>query len=96
MTHYPDAPGHKARDTAKAAADLIAPRERSLRARVYDEIAKRPGTPEDIAERLGEAVHSIRPRCSQLAAAGLIEDSGQRGDAMGGRKAIIWRVTNAA
>lgn len=92
MNHYPNAPGYKARDTAKAAADLIAPRERSLRARVYDEIAKRPGTPEDIAERLGEAVHSTRPRCSQLAAAGLIEDSGQRGEAMGGRKAIVWRI----
>ena len=93
--HYPARPGWKARDTAKAAAEAIAPRAKSLRARVYDEIKRSPGTPEEIAARLGAPVMNVRPRCSELAARNLIEDSDQRGAAMGGRRSIRWRVAGA-
>lgn len=89
---YPHHPGFKARQTAKDAADGIAPKAKSLRMRVYDAIKEMPGTPEDIAERLGEPVMNIRPRTAELSARGLIEDTGIRGLAMGGRRAIIWRV----
>lgn len=92
IAHYPDAPGAKARDTSRMAAAGMAPRARSLRARVYDAIKEQPGTPEQIALRLGEPLMNVRPRCSELAAKGLIEDSVQRGTAMGGRKAIVWRA----
>lgn len=89
---YPDAPGFKGRETSQAAADAIAPAAKTLRARVLDELRRAPGTPEQIAHRLKEPLMNIRPRCSELAAKGLIEDSEARGTAMGGRKAIIWRV----
>lgn len=89
---YPDHPGAKARETSFAAADAIAPKAMSLRARVFDAIREKPGTPEEIAARLGEAVHNIGPRCSELAARNLIADSGDRREAMGGRRAIVWQV----
>lgn len=89
---YPDAPGFKARETSRAAAEAIAPHALSLRARVYDELKKGPGSPEQLAKRLREPVMNIRPRCSQLAAKGLIKDSGTRAKAMGGRQAIVWEI----
>jgi hypothetical protein len=63
-----------------------------LRARVYEAIKSKPDTPEGIAQRLREPVLNVRPRCSELAARGLIEDSGSRGDAMGGKRAIVWWI----
>lgn len=93
---YPNRPGFKARETAKAAADGLAPKAGSLRARVYDALKHGPMTPEEIADLIGEPVMNVRPRLSELSAKDLIEDSGLRGEAMGGRKAIKWRVkTNA-
>lgn len=89
---YPNGPGFKARDTSRAAAEAMAPQVKSLRARVFDELKKAPGTPEQIAHRLKVPLMNVRPRCSELAAKGLIVDSKVRGTAMGGRQAIIWRI----
>lgn len=91
---YPEAPGVKAphRDTSQAAADGIAPEVKSLRARVYDAIKDCPRSPEQIADHLGVPLMNVRPRTSELSAKGLIEDSGLRGIADGGRQSIIWRV----
>lgn len=91
---YPNAPGHKGRETSRAAAKGIAVHAKSLRERVLDEIKIRPGTPEQIAHRMSEPLMNVRPRCSELAAKKLIKDSGGRADAMGGRKAIIWMVAS--
>lgn len=92
MSVYPHSPGAKRRDTSFAAAAAIAPKATIIRERVLEALKVQPGTPEQIASRIGETVMNVRPRCSQLAALGLIEDSGARGTAMGGRKAIIWRA----
>lgn len=89
---YPDVPGARRRDTSKAAADAIAPRVGSLRERVLACVKLKPGTPERIANILGEPVMNIRPRLSELSKTGLVKDSGRRGKAMGGRKAIIWEA----
>jgi hypothetical protein len=35
---------------------------------------------------------NVRPRLSELSKQGLVIDSGARGTAMGGRRAIIWKV----
>jgi hypothetical protein len=88
---YPEVPGAKGRETSVAAAQAIAPRAPTLRERVLAEIRRRPGTPEDIARRIKEPVMNVRPRFSELSSMGLLEDSGKRGKAMGGRKAIVWR-----
>lgn len=90
---YPYAAGFKARATSRAAAEAMKPKVKSLRARVYDAIAERPSTPEEVASRIGEPVMNCRPRTAELAKLGKIEDSGLRRTAMGGRKAIVWRVT---
>ena len=89
---YPDAPGYKARDTSRAAAEGIAPQAKSLRARIFDALKAMADTPEGVADRLGEPVMNCRPRFSELSARGLIRDSGRRGPAMGGRRAIVWEM----
>lgn len=92
LLDYPNSPGWKARATSQAAAEAIAPQVKSLRARVFDEIKRTPSTPEEVAARLKQPVHSIRPRFSECAAKGWIVDSGERRRAMGGRNAIVWRI----
>lgn len=89
---YPEHPGAKARDTSFAAAAAIAPVVKGLRAKVYDAIAARPSTPEEIAPRLGLTVHSTRSRCSELARMGKITDSGLRRASLGGKRAIVWEL----
>lgn len=94
MTTYPTEPGWKGRSTSHDAASGIAPRARSLRAQVYDALKQAPGSPEQIAERLGVPVMNVRPRAAELSRMGLITDSGQRATAMGGRKAIVWKAVS--
>lgn len=89
---YPDAPGYKARETSRAAAEAAAPMAMSLRARVYEAIKAKPDTPEGVAKRLREDILAVRPRFSELSARGLIEDSGTRGPSRGGRASIVWWV----
>jgi hypothetical protein len=89
---YPNAPGFKARETSRAAAQAAVPMAMGLRARVYEAIKARPDTPEGIAKRLREPVYNVRPRCSELATKHKIIDIGLRGEAMGGGEAIVWKV----
>jgi predicted ArsR family transcriptional regulator len=91
VTDYPNQPGFKARDTSKEAAEGVSLAAMTLRVRVLSAIKAKPGTPEEIAERLGVPVMNVRPRCSELSARGSIVDSGERRQAMGGRNAIVWR-----
>lgn len=90
---YPNAPGWKARDTSREAAKKIAPAALTLRDQVLASIRARAGTPEQVAHRLRVPLMNVRPRCSELAAKGLIRDSGLRGEAAGGRQAIIWEAS---
>lgn len=90
--YYPDAPGWKGRETSRAAAEGMAPRAATLRERVLIAIRAKPGSPEQVAKRIGEPVMNVRPRCSELARKNLIEDTGVRAVAQGGRKAIVWRA----
>ena len=89
---YPDAPGWKGRDTSKAAAQAIAPKAQSLRERVLVAVTAQPGSPEQIARRIGVPLMNVRPRLSELAARGLVVDTGRREIADGGRKAIVWQA----
>lgn len=90
---YPDTPGHKGnRDTGRAAAAGMEPKAGTIRARVLAAIREKPGTPEEIAERIREPVMNVRPRISECSVLGLVEDSGERAKAMGGRMAIRWKA----
>ena len=92
--NYPDAPGFKARDTARDAAKSFEPKVGTLRYRVLRVIRYDlgPSTPEEVADYLGEPLANIRPRCSELAAKDLIIDGGQRRRASGGKSAIVWQA----
>lgn len=90
---YPNAPGWKARDTAQQAAVQAEPVAGRLRRLCLAKLREYgPLTADDCAEQLGCDKLSIRPRFSELAALGLIEDTGQRGVNASGRGAIIWRA----
>ena len=89
---YPIAPGFKVQETSKAAAKGMAPKAGTLRERVLAALREAPGTPEDVAARLNEPVMNVRPRISEARALGLVKDTGRRGEAFGGRRAIIWAV----
>ena len=90
---YPDRPGWKARDTSIQAAEDMTPRAVTLRdgARRAIEDAGRWGrTADEAATALGRTVLAIRPRVTELAALGLIRDSGLRRANASGKPAIVW------
>lgn len=94
--NYPQKPGFKARETAKAAAKSVEPKAKNLRERVYDAIesAGRAGaTADEVAEMLSASILSVRPRVSELVLMGALDDTFQRRANKGsGRHAIVWRA----
>jgi predicted ArsR family transcriptional regulator len=88
---YPVAAGFKGpAETGRQAAQSID--AGTLRARVLAELSNGPGTADEIAFRLRVDKLSIRPRCSELAAMGKIEDSGVRRENSSGRRAVVWQI----
>lgn len=90
---YPDTPGHRNVDTARAAADAMTPKlgrlQRMARRAICD--AGSIGlTADELAARLGMDRWSIQPRTSELKRKGLIRDSGQRRPNATGKLAIVW------
>lgn len=93
FAEYPDVPGWKARDTAKKAAESVAPVQGPLQRACLACLRDHgPQTADEIAERLREGVLTIRPRISELAILALIEDSGSRHPNASGRQAIVWKL----
>lgn len=91
---YPNSPGYKKRDTAKRAAKEMKEQAPSLRDRCLKVIRDHPNgiTADLVAKALGKSVLSVRPRVTELAAKGLIVDSGRRGKNSSGKRAISWKV----
>lgn len=87
---YPNVAGFKRFGTSSEAAQSID--AKTLRAKVLEELCKAPGTADELAYRLHVDRLSIRPRCSELAALGQIEDSGIRHENSSGRRAVVWQV----
>lgn len=90
-SRYPDAPGFKARDTAKNAAALIDGEAANLRVQCLGIIGYCPSTADEVANQLGRSVLAIRPRLSELVARNRIVDSGERRLNQSGKPAIVWR-----
>ena len=92
---YPDAPGYKATDTSRKAAQSVAPDAGRLRKMCIAIMEKsRDGlTADEAADALGESVLSIRPRFSELLRGAAIMDSGLRRKNISGRSAIVWVIT---
>lgn len=87
-------PGFKEPTTSKEAARAMAQRAPILRQRAIDALLKHgPMTSDEVAGVLGESVLAIRPRCSELLAAGLIAATGLRRRNGSGMSAHVWRAT---
>jgi hypothetical protein len=91
---YPEAPGFKARDTSKAAAESMRPNASRLRQMTLRAIKESPDglTADEAAAAVGEGILSIRPRVSEIAKTGDIIDTGRRRSNDSGRSAIVWRA----
>ena len=71
----------------------MAPLVTGLRAKVLRSLREDgPGTPDEIAERFGLSILSVRPRFSELNRLGLIEQTNERGTNNSGHRADVWRI----
>lgn len=90
---YPDAPGFRRVDTSVAAAEAVRPKAGFVRLLVLEALKTRPMTSIEIAGYIGLPYESTQPRTSELAAKGLIVDSGLRGKSRDPSKtAVVWRL----
>lgn len=89
----PPVPLHKnARDTEREAAEKVAPRAKAMRVRVLAMIYRlQSATCDEIAAAMDMKVTQIRPRVTQLAQLGFIEDSGERRKNADGNTTIVWQ-----
>lgn len=87
---YPDAPGYKREGTSQEAAQSMKSRAATLREMVMQELAKAPGTADELAKRLGQDKLSIRPRCSELFKEKRIVETGEFRKNDSGINAIVW------
>jgi predicted ArsR family transcriptional regulator len=79
-------------DTRRAAYEQIAPSTSHLRSRVLAALATHgPMTADQCAVSLNIDRLAIRPRFTELKAAGLIVDTGTRRANSSGRTATVWR-----
>lgn len=77
--------------TSAAAADSLGPATlNAMQRRVYEFLAWRPSTDEEIATELAMNPSTVRPRRVELARKGLIVECGTRRTSSG-RMATIWR-----
>jgi predicted ArsR family transcriptional regulator len=91
LLDYPNHPGAKRNGTSREAAEAMAPRAATLRARAFEAICKHDGlTADQCAKLLKESVLAIRPRITELSAMGKITETIWRRRNASGRKAIVW------
>lgn len=91
--NYPAQPGARDRDTSIAAAEAIASKAPTLRAATLSAFRHSDGlTADEAADVLGASILSIRPRVTELARMGELEDSGTRRVNQSGKAAIVWRI----
>jgi predicted ArsR family transcriptional regulator len=91
------AAGHaRGSDTSEAAARHIAPTLGARQAAVLDALrALRTATGEQVAAWLARPTYTILPRLTELAAMGLVADTGARRLNASGRSAAVYRLTPA-
>lgn len=89
--------GWKGKPTSEEAAHHAALTAPKLRAAVLNvmKVIDRPMTADEVAQAMNLSVLSIRPRISELAKAGKLIDTGERGKNRSGRSAVRWKVAEA-
>ena len=90
---YPAQPGARDRETSIKAAEAIASKAPTLRAATLAAFRHSNGlTADEAADVLGASILSIRPRVTELARLGELEDSGKRRRNQSGKAAIVWMI----
>lgn len=90
---YPNRPGFKDRDTSKQAATAIAPIAATVRDLVADcYLFYGPMTADEVAERLGLSILTVRPRVTELVKQGIIVDTGARRRNASGHTAKVYKL----
>lgn len=93
MPYTVDGPGYKRMETAREAARKAAPRMKKFQGEILMVLEKAgPMTADEVADRLGASVLSIRPRFTELLTAGKIRDTGERRANASGRRAAVWEI----
>ena len=84
-------------DTRLDAHQVIQPRAATLRDKALSALKSYgPMTADEIAGVLGESILAIRPRITELAQKGFIEDTGKREKNVSGRAAAVMRIKHDA
>jgi len=89
VAKYPGSPGWKRDGTSKDAAPTKT-EAATLRSEVLNELRKQDLTADETASILGRSVLSIRPRFSELHAAGKIRETAERRRNVSGKSASVW------
>lgn len=92
MNSYPTIPGHKRSGCSADAAEAMQVSAPTIQQRVLDLLRSRPMTPDECAVTLGKSLLSVRPRCSELIALGLVEETGERHRNTSGLMAAVLRA----
>lgn len=91
---YPVLPGHKGGETSAQAAVEMAPTAGRVRTMVIEALhLYGDATPDEVAQRLGLSILTVRPRFSELKAQGRIVDTGRRHRNVSGKAAKVWRLS---
>lgn len=95
---YPHRPGFKSGGTSRAAANSISVYAETKRHDVLVEFVaagERGSTPDTCATALNLSVLTVRPRCTELLAAGLLTPTGERRQNQSGMSAAVLKATEA-
>jgi hypothetical protein len=95
---YPHRPGFKRGGTSRTAANSISVYAETKRRDVLVEFVaagERGLTPDTCAKALNLSVLTVRPRCTELLAAGLLIPTGERRQNQSGMSAAVLKATEA-
>lgn len=92
---YPHAPGHAkgSRTSRKAAETVWRPNERHKL--ILAALGDRPMTDHELCAALGKPMAVLQPRRSELAAQGLVMESGYTRITPYGKEATVWRKSSS-
>jgi hypothetical protein len=83
-------------DTERQAAVQVASRVTGLRKQALEALSRQTqgATGEELSLIMDEWLYSVKPRLTELARFGLVEDSGRRKVNKRNRREIIWQITD--
>jgi hypothetical protein len=90
IANYPNAPGFKVAGPSQEAAASVREDAELMRQKCLEILEREELTADEVADRLGKSVLSVRPRCSELKTKLQIRDTGKRRKNLSGKSATVW------